>query len=273
VSWARCRTILSELKFDVQLELLRWRERKALVQLGAAAGGDLPRDPGFALLLDQIGAVDRKVAELRRSFAMALEADRSDFSQVSSHVRPIVVLRGLCTRAILRHQIAALQRSLSPTHEALARELMRTEAGRARLAGPVVGSVLRLRTAIDRLLEERRERLAPFGGTALPGWFPHAGGEARKLGRSVWQQLRPNVLPRFPAFAGLVVGWWIADTYTSSHFKSVLHSLGIGSGGKRVVSGDTYRAMLFWLPILAAGLCAYLADRAKVLIQSRYVKG
>ena len=86
----------------------------------------------------------------------------------------------------------------------------------------------------------------------------------------MWLQLRPNILPRFPALIGLAVGWWIADTYTSSHFKSVLHSLGIG-GGKRVVSGETYRTMLFWFPILAAGLCAYVADRAKLLIQHRYV--
>jgi hypothetical protein len=39
-----------------------------------------------------------------------------------------------------------------------------------------------------------------------------------------------------------------------------------------VVSGDTYRAMLFWLPILTAGICAYLADKAKLVIGRRYLQ-
>jgi hypothetical protein len=69
---------------------------------------------------------------------------------------------------------------------------------------------------------------------------------------------------------GLAVGWWLGNTYTDSHFRSVLHSLGIGSGGKRVVSGETYRAMMFWLPIVAAALFAYLADRVQYVVQKRY---
>ncbi|HEX6668420.1 MAG TPA: hypothetical protein VF061_02610, partial [Gemmatimonadales bacterium] len=60
---------------------------------------------------------------------------------------------------------------------------------------------------------------------------------------------------------GLCVGWWIANTYTDSHLRSGLRSLGIGSGGTRVVSSSTYEAMTFWLPLLAAALCAYLGER------------
>jgi hypothetical protein len=59
----------------------------------------------------------------------------------------------------------------------------------------------------------------------------------------------------------MAVGWWIADTYTDSHVRSVLRSVGIGSGGTRVVSGSTYKALSFWLPLLAAALCAYLGER------------
>jgi hypothetical protein len=58
-----------------------------------------------------------------------------------------------------------------------------------------------------------------------------------------------------------VVSWWIANTYTDSHVRSVLRSVGIGSGGTRVVSGSTYKAMGFWLPLLAAAVCAYLGER------------
>ena len=265
--------MLTELASHFHIELTRRREHRALVRLGAAVGAELPGHLGIGVLLNEIRSVGRKAAELQQSITISLEQDRADFSRVDPHMRPVVVLRGICHRAILRHQISTLHRRLSPTHATIARTLMETEEGRARMPAPLVASVLHLRTEIHRLVEQRRERLAPFGGTALPKWLPHFGGEARQLGRSVWQQLRPNVLPRFPALAGLAVGWWIADTFTSSQFKSVLHSLGIGSGGKRVVSGDTYRAMIFWLPVLAAGLCAYLADRAKVLIERRYLEG
>jgi hypothetical protein len=82
-----------------------------------------------------------------------------------------------------------------------------------------------------------------------------------RFGRALLGQLRSQLLPRAPALAGLAVGWWIANTYTDSHFRSVLRSVGIGQGGTRVVSSATYDAMRFWLPLLAAALCAYLGDR------------
>jgi hypothetical protein len=43
--------------------------------------------------------------------------------------------------------------------------------------------------------------------------------------------------------------------------RSILRTVGIGSGGTHVVSGSTYRAMSFWLPLLAAALCAYIGER------------
>ena len=86
-------------------------------------------------------------------------------------------------------------------------------------------------------------------------------GEALGFGRALWQQLRAHLVPKTPAVVGMVVGWWIVNTYTDSHLRSVLRSVGIGSGGTHVVSGSTYRAMQFWLPLLAAALCAYLGER------------
>ena len=77
----------------------------------------------------------------------------------------------------------------------------------------------------------------------------------------MWEQLRSHLFPKAPALVGMAVGWWIANTYTDSRLRSALHSIGIGSGGTRVVSGSTYRAMSFWLPLLAAGLCAYVGAR------------
>jgi len=133
-----------------------------------------------------------------------------------------------------------------------------------------VKAVADARAGLRAVLEERTRRLAPFGGSALPSWFPHLGRESTVLGRALWLQLKPAVLPRGSALVGLTVGWWLANTYTDSHLRSVMHSLGIGSGGKRVVTGDTYKAMMFWLPIVAAALFAYLADRTSFLIQRHY---
>ena len=266
------RAMASELRFDVRLGLLRRRERRALLRLGAAAAEFASlRDPTVRQHLDQIGAATLRMGELRKAIASSLQADRTDYPAVSPLVRPLVVLRGLCARAILRHQIKVIVRELSPAHQTLAETLLRNEEARTRLPAPLAGAVLAIRAELHTVSRARADRLARLGGPVLPAWFPRLGREARELVRSVWLQLRPNVLPRFPALIGLAVGWWLAETYTSSHLKSVLHSLGIGSGGRKVVSGDTYRAMSFWLPIMAAGLCAYLADRARLLIHRRYL--
>ena len=40
-----------------------------------------------------------------------------------------------------------------------------------------------------------------------------------------------------------------------------------------VVSGTTYKAMNFWVPILAAAVCAYLGDRLARAIRQRYESG
>jgi hypothetical protein len=82
-------------------------------------------------------------------------------------------------------------------------------------------------------------------------------------------QLRSMLLPKAPALAGMAMGWWIANTYTDSHVRSVLRSVGIGSGGTRVVSGSAYKAMSFWLPLLAAAMCAYLGERLAAYYRQR----
>ncbi len=84
------------------------------------------------------------------------------------------------------------------------------------------------------------------------------------------QEVRGRLFPRVPALAGLGVGWWIAKTFTDSRFSATLHSLGIGSGPRRVVSSERLHAMEFWLPILAAAICSYATGRIAALLRSRY---
>jgi hypothetical protein len=120
-----------------------------------------------------------------------------------------------------------------------------------------------VRAELARVAAERERWVAPFGGTAIPGWTARARLETMEFGRAVRSQLRAHLLPKVPALAGLAVGWWIANTYTDSHLRSALRSIGIGSGGTRLVSSSGYEAMSFWLPLLAAALCAYAGERVR----------
>ena len=166
--------------------------------------------------------------ECRRSY----EADRADSALVDAWVLPLVTVRGIAARAVLRHRIARGHRQLRVRYETLGRE----------------------------------------AGTGVPqpaGAKPALAEEAGRFGRSFWNQLRPAIFPKAPALAGLAVGWWIANTYTDSRWKSLARSIGIGNGGTTVVSGDAYRAMRFWLPLLAAAICAYAGDRIVAAIRGR----
>jgi hypothetical protein len=173
------------------------------------------------------------LAALAAESARSVEADRADQAQVDAWMQPVVAVRGLTTRMVLRHRIARGHRQMRGRYEALARA---EEAGST--APP-----------------------SPARMTADAAWPADGRVEAARFGRAFWAQLRPAILPKAPALAGLAVGWWIANTYTDSRWKSLARSIGIGSGGTHVVSAETYRAMSFWLPLLAAAVCAYLGDR------------
>ena len=162
-------------------------------------------------------------------------AELGDLARVGWWVRPVVVLRAVSSRIVLQHDRRRVQGALDAAHEAL---------GRAAASGPGV----------------LRPVSAP-GDSGGIEWTRLAGHEVRGFTGAVWGQLRSHLFPKAPALVGLAVGWWIADTYTDSHVRSALRTAGIGSGGTEVVSGSTYRAMRFWLPLLAAALCGYVGER------------
>ena len=262
---------LTELRLDRQIRIARRRERRALARLGAAAAAAGVQETGeLRALLAQIRQGKLRLDQLRAAIGASLEADQADFMTASRWIRPVIVLRGLCSRAVLRHQIALVRRSLAAPHEALGTAVADSGKTVPALPAELVRAVGNVRTDLRAMLEERSHRLAPYGGSALPKWFSPLCREGVELSRALWMQLRPTILPRSPALVGLAVGWWLANTYTDSHVRSALRSLGIGHGGTRVVSGDTYQAMRFWLPLVAAALCAYLVDRVRILIHRRY---
>lgn len=273
MSFRRFTAALSELRLDLNLRVIRRRECRALARLGAAAAAAGPPESAeHGRLLAQIRRGKLRMEELGAALDASRKADLADFMAASRWMRPVVVLRGLCSRAVLRHQIALCRHSLTEPHQGLGAAVIQSRKAGAELPQDLVRAVTAARSDLQSVIEERSKRLLPYGGSALPKWFPHLRQECTALGRALWLQLTPIVLPRSPALVGLAVGWWIAGTYTGSQFRSVLNSLGMGQGGRRVVSGETYRLMLFWLPILAAALCAYLADRAQAVIQRRYIR-
>ena len=269
MGYSRVGAILDELRLDLRERTARRKELKALLRLGQAAAGSGPGDFDLATLCAEVRMREQRLDARQSALTESLEADKQDYVTSARWIRPIVVFRGICTRAILRHQEVTGRRALQVPEAAIGVAVVNRPAAFERHPEEVK-AVVDARAMLRAILVERKQKLEPFGGSALPSWFPHVGREGTVLGRALWLQLRPTILPRGSALVGLAVGWWLANTYTDSHFRSALRSLGLGSGGKQVVSGDTYQAMMFWLPVLAAAIFAYLADRAHFLIQRRY---
>jgi hypothetical protein len=70
-----------------------------------------------------------------------------------------------------------------------------------------------------------------------------------------------NQIPGVSAIAALIVGGWVASTFTTSPLKATLASWGLIKGGTHVVSGHMYRFLSIFLPILVAGFTVYLVQK------------
>jgi hypothetical protein len=248
---------LHEFRLEIEGRRLRHQERLARRRLGELiATRGCEDEPGdVSKVMSELVEERRRIESFGLELEASLDADRSDLGRVSPWIQPVVIARGICARAVLRHRRAAAERALHPRYEALGALAASTARGASvELAGS--------RAALERLRAERERRLgAAFGETAHPAWATTAVAESAGLWRAILGQLRSTLLPKGPALAGMAVGWWIANTYTDSHFRSALRSVGIGHGGTHVVSGSAYKAMGFWLPLLAAAVCAYVGER------------
>jgi len=237
---------LEDLLEDARRRSAGRRERDALARAGEAVAAAIERESGLDQLPAAIRELRRRVEDLTVEIPRSLEADRTDYARVSRYLRGLVILRGLCTRAILRHERACCWRDLRPLYEELGASARKRSVSRP--ARPPVTAV---------------------GVDPAPG---RVAVEAKLLGKALKRQLRDRLFPRLPALVGLAAGWWVANTYTDSQWKSTLRSVGIGGGGTHVVSGEMYRLMMFGLPILSAAVCAYLGDRLAHVIRERYAQ-
>ena len=96
---------------------------------------------------------------------------------------------------------------------------------------------------------------------------------AKELGdlfRYINQQIFKQI-PGVSAIVGLLVGSWVASTFTTSPLKGFLASWGIIKGGSRVVSTTTYSFLSIALPILAAAITAYIVQKGMKAFREKQV--
>jgi hypothetical protein len=254
---------LDAIRLSVRQRDLRRREQLALARLGRvtlADGGS--REGRLATLAAEAGAARTRLAALEEERRTALAGTRADLAAVPRWMAPVVLVRGASARAVLRQRRAAIEQATHELHLIAGRLAMATATS------PAAREVQAIRAELAAAASERDRRLAGLDARPLPAWVGQARVEGKQFGGAVWTQLRSQLMPKAPALAGMAVGWWITSTYTDSHARSILRSVGIGHGGTHVVSASTYKAMQFWLPLLAAAVCAYLGQRIAAAVRT-----
>lgn len=249
---ARIAAPFNNLRLTVDARLADRRHANALRRRGR----ELANSPATAdddRLLPFFNALSRhqsRLDVLNLALAKSQDIERAEIAELAPWIRPLVLLRGLCDRALIHSQMRRCRREMGICHEALGR----AASGDALHQAPISHT----QSGVDE---------------STPEWTDALAREGRELGSAVLEQVRGKLVPRASALAGMAAGWWVASTYTDSHLKSIMNTVGIGKGGTRVVSGTMYKAMNFWLPILAAAVCAYLGDRLAREIRKRYESG
>ena len=256
---------------DYAARQARRRELQALARAGEhiASHGHaaIAGDPGG--LMARIRPIRAQITELTAEIERSRAKDRADYAAVSPGMRPLVVSRGFCERMVLRHLRARSRHRLEPLYQQLGATAVAAPPTSASAFVPAVYSAASHTAAVHSAATPAVYSAAP---SSPPSVVRSSGVAKEGLAFAITfvKQLQTTLIPRAPALAGLVVGWWIARTYTDSRWRSILHRVGIGDGGTRVVSSETLQAMSFWLPILAAAICAYAGDRIARWFRRRY---
>ena len=247
---------LDALRHGVRQRDLRRRELDALARLGQvtlADGGS--REGRLAALAAEASTGRSRLAALEAERRAAADQSRADLAAVPRWMAPVVLVRGASAQAVLRQRRVAMERARHELHLTAGRLAMTAAAS------PTAREVQAIRAELAAAASEHQRRQAALEARPLPAWAERARGEAQHFGGVLWVQLRSQLMPRAPALAGMAMGWWITSTYTDSHARSILRSVGIGHGGTHVVSASTYKTMQFGLPLLAAAVCAYVGQR------------
>jgi hypothetical protein len=248
---------LDAIRLGVHRQRLHHRERRALARLGRVTLGDGgSREGRLATLAADAAKTRCYVDALEQERRTALAATRADLGAGPRWMAPVALVRGASAQVALRRRRAAAEQALKELHLTAGRLAMTNASNPA-----------------AREVQAVRAQMAALQAKPLPAWADRARSEAKHLQGAIWSQLRAQLTPKAPALAGMAMGWWITSRYTDSHARSILRSIGIGHGGTHVVSGSTYKAMQFGLPLLAAAVCAYVGERIALAVRERRAEG
>ncbi|OFX20364.1 MAG: hypothetical protein A2V77_12730 [Anaeromyxobacter sp. RBG_16_69_14] len=262
--------------FRARLEARRAlrEEQTALLRIGEALASARPQDgDGLRDALAEVAGHRSAAEAVQDAVSATLLEDRADYAMASPWIRPLVIARGVAARCVLRERLQRVRNERAAACRRLGAAALEQSVaipGEAAASG-VAARAARVRA--DTASSQAEALLAPFGGSVLPRPVFCVGREVAAFSKPLAKEVRGQLLPRVPALTGLAVGWWLASTFTDSRFSATLHSLGIGSGPRRVMSSGTLRALSFWLPILAAALCSYAGSRLGALVRARYAPG
>jgi hypothetical protein len=235
---------------------VRNAEQLALRELGASIT-NAPRAGPLADVARRRKALEAARAEV----AASLERDRADYAAVRPALRLVVVVRGIAQRIVLREHVRAARRECDAASERLGEAAL--DLG---IDAPAAERIRSLRAEAQALEARRAALLAPYGGSPVPRFVLRVGRELSHLARAALGQ----IVPRLPAIAGMVAGWWVVSTFTDSRLGAALHSWGIGSGPQHYLDADTFESLRFWLPASAAAICSYGGSRLRALVRARY---
>lgn len=245
------------------------RQSSDAAPASALEGGGIFRGRALESVLE----LDAQRELLAEAAQASLDRDRADYALVPAWGRAFVIARGLFDRAAIGTRVLHLRRLRRAACQELGRFAHEQTAGGAQGVEAAEAAAAEARAtaaALEAAREERRRLLERAGAHPVAAVLPSVGREAGALGASIVRELRGQLMPRVPALAGLAVGWWIANTFTDSSFRATLSRWGIGSGPRHAVDSGTYRALAFWLPLLAAALCSYAGSRLADAIRKRY---
>jgi hypothetical protein len=185
---------------------------------------------------------------------------------VSGLGRWLVVARGVLDRFVVRERVRFIEREIDDGEAALGVRLVERIDGEL-LARLSAGDVEDARGALAEAsvaAAERARLLAPYGGDPWPAGLR----ELRSFGRFLGRELRPKLIPRAPAIVGLLVGWWIGQSFSDSWLDDARSRFGLES--RTSVSSGTLETLRFWGPLVAAALFAYLGAFLSSRVHRRY---
>jgi hypothetical protein len=255
-------------KLGWKIRLARRAERITLRDFGDA----LAASSAVGRLVDDVRSRGYAEEHVRTAIRASLEEDRADFASASLWVRPIVILRGLAARAVLRDRLRGMRRIRDQACERLGKAALDGSIAMAkeRFVPAPLARAREARAQVSALVTDRAALLAPFGGSAIPAVFLLPGKGAAALATLLVRGLRNQVLPRVPVLAVMAAGWWVASSFTESDLAGSMYAWAIEHGPAWVLRAETLPAADLWIPIGAAVTCGYLGHRFATRLHARY---